>query len=58
MATNDDRMHMRLPTALKEQMLEYARKRNTTLTAITVKYYTELLEDDRRKQLPQDAEQV
>jgi len=56
--SNDERAHIRLPAALKKQMLSYARRKNTTLSAITVQYFTDLLEEERRRHLPIDVEQV
>jgi len=58
MTSNDERAHIRLPASLKREMLRYARERNTTLSALTVQYFTDLLRDENREMYPTDAEQV
>ncbi len=55
----DERIYLRLPSALKEKMLGYAKRKNTTLSELTIRFFTKVLEEDERiRRQPVDADQV
>ena len=55
----DERIYLRLPADLKEKMQEYAKRKHTTLSELTIRFFTKVLEEDERLQRqPVDADQV
>lgn len=54
----DDRIYLRLPAGLKEKVQEYARQKHTTVSELTIRFFTQLLEEDERRRSHVDAEQV
>jgi hypothetical protein len=55
---SDDRLHIRLPGDLKQRILEFAQRKNTTVTELIVRFLTRLLEEEAKKENPVDAEQI
>lgn len=56
MAGNDSRLELRIPAPLKDWIVEYAKKRNTTVSAIVVRFFTRLEEEETKRN--NDAEQI
>lgn len=55
----NERVYLRLPGGLKEQVRAYAQRKHTTVSELTIRFFTQLLEEDeRRHQQPVDADQV
>ena len=55
----DDRIYLRLPAVLKEKMQAYAKRKHTTLSELTIRFFTKVLEEEeRRNRQPVDADQV
>ncbi len=51
---SDRSLNIRIPEKLRESIKEYASKRGTTVTQLTLDYYRRLVELDHR----QEAEQI
>jgi hypothetical protein len=57
--TKDDRIYLRLPAGLKEKVQEYAKQKHTTVSELTIRFFTKLLEEEERlRNQPIDADQV
>lgn len=57
MAGRDERVGLRIPTELKEWAQDYAKRENTTVSALVVRFFTRLRQnEEKKKQI--DAEQV
>lgn len=56
MAVNDSRIELRIPAYLKDWVTEYARRRNTTVSAIVTRFFRRLMEEETKKE--NDAEQI
>ena len=57
MAANDSRLELRIPTELKDWVAQYARGRNTTVSALIIRFITRLMEEEEKKRT-KDAEQI
>jgi hypothetical protein len=53
---NDSRVELRIPAPLKDWVSAYARRHNTTVSAIVIRFFTRLMEEEAKKN--SDAEQV
>lgn len=55
----NDRIYLRLPHDLKAKVQEYANRKRTTVSELTIRFFTQLLdEDERLRRQPVDADQV
>ena len=55
----DDRIYLRLSSDLKAKVQEYADRKRTTVSELTIRFFTQLLEEDERlRHQPVDADQV
>lgn len=52
---SDERLNVRLPSALKAEVQEYASRTNTSLSQLVVQLLVRLLEHDKAKK---DADQI
>lgn len=57
-AKDKARFNLRLPLELKVDMEEYAQRHGTTITAIVISHFKQLLQAERESRQPIDAEQV
>jgi hypothetical protein len=53
-----ERLHLRIPQALKERMQAYAKRNHTTLSALVTRFFNTLLQAEEEKRNPTDADQV
>jgi hypothetical protein len=51
-------LYLRMPEALKQEIQTYAKSRHTTVSALVLRFFTNLLEEERRNSETVDAEQV
>lgn len=56
MADRDARLELRIPWPLKEWAMGYAKRHNTTISALVVRFFTRLQQEESKKST--DAEQV
>jgi len=55
----NDRLHLRLPAAVKVAAMKLAKKKGVTLSAMIERYLRQVVEDERLKQRSTvDAEQI
>jgi hypothetical protein len=54
-AGNDSRIELRVPGPLKDWVIDYARRHNTTVSALVIRFLTRLMEEQRKNE---DAEQI
>jgi len=53
---NDSRIELRIQAPLKDWIVQYAKERNTTVSAIVVRFLIRLMEEESKK--TKDAEQI
>ena len=53
---NDSRIELRVQAPLKDWIVQYAKERNTTVSAIVVRFLIRLMEEESKKS--KDAEQI
>lgn len=59
MSPRDERLHLRVPKELKDQIQDYATRHRTTISALVVRFFNGVLqEEERLKRQAADAEQI
>lgn len=54
----DERIYLRISGSLKRKMEKYARRKNTTLSALTIRFFNNLLEHEKQEQRSKEREAV
>lgn len=52
-----DRVYLRIDKKLKGQIQSYAKRHNTTVSALAIRYFDYLLEEEKKQVHTADAEQ-
>lgn len=57
-STKDERIYLRISGSLKRKVEKYARRKGTTLSALTVRFFSNLLEHEKQEQRAKEKKTV